>query len=101
MLIALMGLINFDGKYVLRDVDVSKVRSIVVDYSFREPCRLHLYFTKGYELYGLDVRVEDVEGTLKLNLDRARFIPTRRKPVHVPPTLEGTCRGTIRGVNIR
>ncbi len=100
ILFALLGLINFDGKYVLENVDASKARAITLTYSFEEPCDLHLYFTKGYEFYGLDIRIKDTKGTLKLDLDKAKFIPTRRKPVHVPPTLEGTCRGTIENLKV-
>ncbi len=101
ILFALLGLIDFDGKYVLDNVKASEIRTITIDYAFQEPCHLHLYFTKGYEFYGIDVRMEDTKGTLKLDLNKARFIPTRRKPVHVPPTLEGTCRGTIGNIEVR
>ncbi len=101
ILLALMGLINFDGKYTLDNVKISEIRTITIDYSFEEPCKLHLYFTRGYEFYGIDVDVKDTRGTIEFNLQDAKFIPTRRKPVHIPPTLEGTCRGTIYDVNIR
>ncbi|GEM_PF-1461847 len=99
--LTLLGFIGFDGRYVIEDAGASQIKTIVLDYSFERPCRLHLYFTKGYELYGIDVNVENTKGTLELKLDEARLIPTRRKPVRVPPTLEGTCRGAIDNLKIR
>jgi len=101
ILFALMGLISFDGKYVLNDVDIEKAHVVSIDYSFEKPCTLNILYTKGYEFYHVRLDVKDTKGTIRLNLDKIKFTPTRRKPTYIPFTIEGTCSGTIDNIKVQ
>lgn len=60
--------------------------------------QFQIYDLKCYEIYKLNTQFKN-KGLALLELEKAKLIPTRRKPTPIPLTIESECEGKV--LNIR
>ncbi len=100
-MLLVMFFIPFDGEVALKNINIEKASAVRVEYSFQDTCTLHMRFMKGYDVYQVSRKITKNRGVVEFSLDEARLIPTRRKPVSIPPMLSGNCTGRVEKVEVR
>ncbi len=88
----------FSLLYQFQIYDLSGKSYIEIEYDFKGVCNAYITFMKGYEIYKLNTQFKD-KGLALLELEKAKLIPTRRKPTPIPLTIESECEGKV--LNIR
>ncbi len=86
--------------YQVQNYDLSNKTKIEVEYEVNGKCNAVITFMKGYDIYRITAEFEG-KGFKLLDINSAKLIPTRRKPLPTPLTIEGDCSGKILKVDFK
>ncbi len=86
--------------YQVQNYDLSNKSKIEVEYEVDGKCNAVITFMKGYDIYKINTEF-DGKGLKLLDVNSAKLVPTRRKPIPIPLTIEGDCIGKILKVDFK
>ncbi|MEO0144657.1 MAG: hypothetical protein ABIL49_02755 [candidate division WOR-3 bacterium] len=89
----------FSLLYQAQIYDLSNKKQLQIEYEVQGICDISITFMKGYDIYKINTQIKD-KGLAILDLSKSKLIPTRRKPIPIPLTIEGECNGRILNVKI-